>query len=843
MKMKNRTKKMITFALVISVLVTSIPTIWSKVSAASKTLDIAYENGTWTEGGENSDKTLQNYFAVKQIATAYGDDGITQQGTEISQSGQATINDKTKKIQLSRSVWTSKTAGQTSYIMEYKNTESRKILSYEVDTGSRLDWIGRPDGLILPFYFDSNLQGYFGLIFTTRSSNTMLQYTYGFVGQNREFSKNSQGEASITDVAGDSRMRIHVEYVYTADDTTIEKIRFSVYEVKADGSTSVVMNQISFGVAEVFTHPYGFLGNAGQNGTSGNLTADNCPKSFSAFGATAGVISGTTENRAEIAGIQVSVQKSDKEYEDEIAAEAAGTLPRLYDNFLKNKGFATADAYLKVYNQLTDSLKADCETQIAGINEYLKNELTADETFTMSKSKFVPYPALLEYTWKTEGIEATENTRTNDAVFSAQDVRTAIVTYEKSKLNGNTNMYFFTDLKQESDAGTEMNDRFGVRFSNVAVTFYKGENTTETETLNLPLVSASNDNLKANNPANIVYKSQNGYGKDAWANNLRDNSKKTPLSYSDYVKACELPYMAVEYSYKAAEMSDKACTRIDFTVKQWADNGDGVYNASDDVLLIDVDRSGDEWSYLAISWYNGAARERWFALTKEAFEAATEIVLEHSPSIKPQIADVTLGDVAKETKINLTFDFTKLLSVIEETGEQPVQYGAVLAGGVQSYSDMISNADSILKENAEVEGYTCTKKTPDEELGMAGTYYVTIANSDGVNLGKRASVIGYVIVENQTGNRTIYYTTTRASYSVMNLLKSAFTEGYLLNTDYVQNGQIVPNSLLASALSSYNAEHQAQADLESVQTAVMNGVTTEEQRNLLMTLHFALNRY
>ena len=192
------------------------------------------------------------------------------------------------------------------------------------------------------------------------------------------------------------------------------------------------------------------------------------------------------------------------------------------------------------------------------------------------------------------------------------------------------------------------------------------------------------------------------------------------------------------------------------------------------------------------------------------------------------------------------FDFSGVEAIAKANGETPIKYGAVLVPGSPEYNDIVANA-ALLLDNDEGNdltaadlGYKCTKKELTGETKLPKEYYVTISNSN-ENLGKRASAISYVVTEDAEGQSHIYYSTTAINHSVMSLLKAAFTKTYLTDTNNVLDDAIVSGSPLEVALNNYNTTNGTTETLATIKSAVAEGTTTQEQRNLLIDLHLALN--
>lgn len=643
-------------------LATCIPAQRLDVSAASETYDIEYANGAFTEDGDASSKGINDYFDVKKIVNGTdGEDTDTLvDDCTITTQGSAKKDTSTNDVYIDASKYTKNTS-HTSFLMEYNDSitysdgTSRKIVGYEVTTASvtGTKWMGRPTGIMLPFYHvdTDDLEGYFALVFNGDASK--IQYTYGFVGAYREYSVNTvngnNGAAftNKTDAQNntiDYTVKLRIVYVYSDDGKTIDSIKFSVIQCFIDGTTATVIDNASFGIADVITGTNGFLGTAAASqGATGYLTSSNCPTSFLSTGAVAGYISGTSANSKNnyISKIKVSLNKT----EEEINGEAAGALPNLYAAFLADKSYDTANAYLEVYMALPDDNKLAYSNQITEVNAYLKSVLVSNGVFNFDKVTLSKYPSILAHVWPTSTVQDTDHTYPSSTFYDNTDVTTATAVFDRSAISTSTQMYMFTDLVNEnSDVDQDTTDRFGLvnefgtTFTNynTAITFYTDENGTS-GTKSLPIINATNTNLGTYS-YNVMYKSLSSYATDVWANDAKDNTKSKPLSYDSYVKVTDttsanyLPYMAVEFDYKATELTENDCTKINFIVRLWADDGNGIYEPDVDVMLAQKDRSDENSSaYMAIAYLNDEPRERNFALTGHAYKALHALVL-GSPS-------------------------------------------------------------------------------------------------------------------------------------------------------------------------------------------------------------------
>lgn len=184
-------------------------------------------------------------------------------------------------------------------------------------------------------------------------------------------------------------------------------------------------------------------------------------------------------------------------------------------------------------------------------------------------------------------------------------------------------------------------------------------------------------------------------------------------------------------------------------------------------------------------------------------------------------------------KTQMGFGFTEAREALEKNGAIVKDYGAVFVAGTKDYATMKENAEHVLKQGA-VTGYV---KTKIADSSLPDEYRVTITNSDGQNIGKRVTAIGYV----RTTDGAIYYTGEYTSdsivqanlnnYSVMSVLKNIFNKTYLSDPD---------QSRLQAALAAYNEQQGKVYDMAYIQNAVQEGTTDTEQRNLLKALHFGL---
>lgn len=199
-------------------------------------------------------------------------------------------------------------------------------------------------------------------------------------------------------------------------------------------------------------------------------------------------------------------------------------------------------------------------------------------------------------------------------------------------------------------------------------------------------------------------------------------------------------------------------------------------------------------------------------------------------------------------KTQMGFKFTDARTALEKNGATVSEYGAVFVAGTKDYDTMKTNAASVIGGTA-VDGYV---KTVKAEAELPDEYRVTITNSDGENIGKRVTAIGYV----KTTDGAIYYTGENTSddivqanlnnYSVMSTLKKIFAQKYLADpNDSSGDGmidEITTNSELANALASYNSA----ATLTDIKDAIADGVSTGNttngfpKRELLKSIHFAL---
>lgn len=229
-------------------------------------------------------------------------------------------------------------------------------------------------------------------------------------------------------------------------------------------------------------------------------------------------------------------------------------------------------------------------------------------------------------------------------------------------------------------------------------------------------------------------------------------------------------------------------------------------------------------------------------------DSATEKGTLYGPFAQPKVLGATPATNTSNNsiKVKMGFDFSSVTAIAEANGETPIQYGAVLVPGSPEYGAMVTNAGLLLdadetNDGAATElGYKYTKRELTGDVVLPAEYYVTISNSN-ENIAKRASAISYVVTEDAEGVQHIYYSASTINHSVMSLLKAAFNQTYLADTNNVLEDAIVSGSSLETALNNYNASNGTTETLATIKVATTGGATTEAQRNLLVDLHLALN--
>lgn len=246
---------------------------------------------------------------------------------------------------------------------------------------------------------------------------------------------------------------------------------------------------------------------------------------------------------------------------------------------------AEAEAYLIENPTPADEGKEALDSFIK--NSYLKYDPSAGaNTFTYSPAEFTAYPNVNRYVWTTS---SGGQTRANSDLFAATDVRKVTAVFKKDGAAGAV-VNMVSDLKADGeDTGASFDDS---RFGAVLLKSLSG----------IILANATNTNLLLSTANNaIVAKSQNVYGKDEW-------SKEHETV--DSGKYAGLDYIALELDYQYEDDSANSRSKLYFTMKLWADNGDGVYSETDDVLIDTADRSKskDVWSFIVVKYYDGAPR-------------------------------------------------------------------------------------------------------------------------------------------------------------------------------------------------------------------------------------------
>ena len=223
------------------------------------------------------------------------------------------------------------------------------------------------------------------------------------------------------------------------------------------------------------------------------------------------------------------------------------------------------------------------------------------------------------------------------------------------------------------------------------------------------------------------------------------------------------------------------------------------------------------------------------AVTLESIDSEGNSTI-HTPNVPvvPAVKGATISTTNQTIKMGFTF--TEAQKAISLRGETVQKYGAVLVAGTQTLDTMKTEAAKFMDDvdNNENASYVCTART---DSTLPDIYSVTITNSnmdtDGTtdNRGKRATAIAYVVTD-----QGVYYSDAMINHSVMSVVKAIFNDTYLTDADNVSNGTLVSGSALATALASCGADYAA------LTTALTAAPTNATQRDLLLNVHFALNK-
>lgn len=628
--MRNIKTKVLALGLALSLTAGSIPMSLQQVSAASKTYDIAYENGVFTENGKKTEKGLDDYFTVKEIASITDAAGNITGATvtEYTENDKYTTSENHIVLKNSSEAATSEADKRPvkAYVLEFQQKEGRAIDTYEITTSTKSNYVGRPNGLTLPFYYDQENNAYFGFCWNVRSSS-VLQLAYVYVGQYRMYYQNQSAEFNILADNSDGKkvscVTMKISYSYNEDDT-LKDMSVAVTSYYEDGSRGTTSSKTwkSTEILGILTDKDKAHGN--KDG-SGNPITVNVPDKFSKDNMVAGIISANNNDKSTIAGIKVQLSKSDSEYEQEVADELKEELPKLIQAFQDQQSYETAEAYLKAYLQLTDAQKTEYANDIASIDTWLKSIFVNGSTFRMDKSELTDYQNLLEYIWSSESKTGKEYTSANKSLYDMTGVVSTTAVFDKSKLTANTAFYLLTDLVDASDEFTKKYNDFGYVFANTAL--YSKDIDEHEISVNWWTINANYSNLSSNSDSAVLYKNINGYGKDQWGTDLKGSSnEKKVFSWEENQKYQSTSYIGVEFGYVSKEnaVADVPHTEMRLYVKMWADtNGNGICD-TDEFVLIQKDRTS-EYDYIAIHYLDGAPRKRIAALSADGFKALHSI--------------------------------------------------------------------------------------------------------------------------------------------------------------------------------------------------------------------------
>lgn len=712
-------------------LATYVPAQTMKVDAASETYDIEYSasdattrvNGKCLDGDNNS-YDVTNVFNVKKIIpTKDANEVVT--GTEI-------VTDDTCKISKNDHNYlaipksdlapdASKTVSpSTSYLFNYYNETDRDLNGYEIVVPvTNVNYnspLVRGSGLLLPIYQDPVSKVVLA-INVGNYKHQAVQANYVYVGgykqctanddiQNgiaKNFGINVADGASSTSIFDQiSKIKLQIEYKYSNDN--ISNVYFTIIAYDLEGKQYDTTYTYTINASKIIEKL-----NVGINVCGGTVLSTD--SNLSKNNVIAGYISGSSDANSVISDIKVCLSKTEEEYQDEIKQEIIGQLPDLYQAFVNNKCYETADAYLEVYNQLTDALKTQdaYKQQIQEVNSFLREKLVSNGVLNFDKANLSHYSAVLEYVWPTADAEATSKTSPNGEVYSNSDVTSVTAVFNTASVSGrlttttrDIKLHVLDDLATDEELVANGNavDNYGPYFhANATVTFYGDEANSTTTTELFPVIRPTKPDLGTENDTSLVlYRTNKNYGKDMWdQDEVTKRTASNPLSYQEYQKWIKnqstLKYLAVQYEYLATEVNNSH-TKIKFVVRQWVDDGDGVYESDTDVWLFEKDRFAD-MDYMAIAYKDSKPRQRNFTMTGAAFDAMHKLVLA-SPSsfLAEQEEMITVADGfnlddyiamsadeqnSLKSKIQ-TFmeDYTSLPELIQTDGDVVVAYTKVM---------------------------------------------------------------------------------------------------------------------------------------------------------------------
>ena len=410
--MKEQLKRVLSLGLAVVLIATCSNLNIGKVEAGnSDTYDIVYSNGSFTENGSATTKSLNDYFNVKSITgtgKVTADDGtVSYTPAQISAldnaNGAYASTTDSNSITLSKSIYTTTTATHTSYIMELNKEadgmSGRRIESYSVLMPTGVAWGGRPAGLIFPIYYDSDLGGYICVNLRTYQNKTAgvyngtygVEYTNAFVGPCREYTVNNikantqvSGTPADATEAVDFNMQVTIDYTYSDD--TISAINLTVTQKWADSQyADVELLTYTITLSTLTTNKGGFW-NTSQNGASGYFTTKTQMTSLKASGAVAGFVSGRSAESSNIEGIEVCMSMSNAE---EFTSSCSALLNKGVDT-ITYEDFEAYQSAVEAYNSLSDSEKeavSSTKDSLDTIGNKLKELLIAD--FTNSHSEIL----------------------------------------------------------------------------------------------------------------------------------------------------------------------------------------------------------------------------------------------------------------------------------------------------------------------------------------------------------------------------------------------------------------------------------------------------------------------
>ncbi len=689
-----RTKKILALVLATLLLVSSAPAIRTAAAEISPTYAV-----TWDKDGTQKDGTvIADGFELWTITTAGTAKGNV---SEVEVKGNNVVMPTSFTRNGTPGAATAVTPGLTEndevnfLTISDAARGTRVVDSIELTVNAGNGALVRPYGLVVGFYEENGYivgVGFNGIgqmfpAVNTKSHSLYLDNNAGNVfGNGAAFFNGTETTYNNNDrIDKDINVTYKFTYVYTGEQVTA--IKWEASAARVDGSDTPFYYGANTAVKTQYTKPLTgtFNISSGIENSSKWLNHSNFTNvpdynkqatlTWNSTNCVPVVISGDQESRATFVSVKYNVKKTQEELDAEAAEQIPAEVNAAYEKFADDKSMETADAFFAAYNQLTEGLLSNHQTQVDAVNAWLKERYVSNGQLKYSPAELENYPSVK--TW-------VESENYNN-VFDGSLVQSATAVFDKATLNASSKkeLIFLNDTTAgKNGQGAQ------VSINGFSISVYEQSDGRYQHKALIPDNNIGDVKTVGSDSTWEIAKTTNTYGKLDWHSAFKApesaGSDRLVWNFVDAGKTeaadayTNTQYIAITYTVNYTDVTEKSYTYCNFEFTIWADdNGNGVLDETETVLFTEnrMDPNTSLGS-LIYNYKDGKARRFAFGgIGENAQQALVSLTLRNDFVAKyehaytnPTVDTVLISDIVKMNE-DLKTTYPTFTAAVKEQAE------------------------------------------------------------------------------------------------------------------------------------------------------------------------------